>query len=888
MRLLLPIAVVAAAACGPSGRDLDVRISPEQAEVVTRTSRQFEAEVGGSFGDGIVWSVVVGPGTISSGGLYTAPPAVPRDRDNEVVVRATSAADDGVHADAQVRIVAPPIEPRQGPTAGGTRIVIDGAGFVSGMSVLFDGLPGTGLTVESQTRLRVNTPPNTQIGAADVRLLDPSGVPIAEYPLAFTYGATHPGFALADVAPGCFSPTDAVFVDLDGENGPDGFDDLVTSCLIFEIAMHRNDGRGGFERRVPLLQDDLPIATRLFASDVDQDLDLDVVALQQVGAGAGAREVAIYENEDGALVPGQAITRASGRDDDHVAAGTLTDDIYPDIAFADGLLDRVGVLAGGAGGFTGPFFFDTAPGIRDLELVDLDGNGMDEVVATTEDGFQIVSEPPLEFPTQALVRTLAVGRFDGDAFYDVLTSSLDGGLSVRYGTSAFAFGAAVPLADSTDAFYSSFRVVNLDADVQDEVLAHPFNVAGVRLFDGGPAGLPDEPVVLPFRAASAAMAVGDVDGEPGLDVVVVRNEEVEIRRALSPAVFAAPSTSVPGAAPAIAYPAFVADGEPAIAVPVSVGSTGATVVIARFGDDGIAATDVVALPDGSNVRSISVADLDGDGLEDLLVPDVGLDVVWWSRQAAAGAFEAPEELHSSQDVLDAIAADLDRDGNMDLLVTQGTLLAPGRLLLRWGAEDGSFDDPVELLAGVSPLALAAADVDDDGTLDIVATDLMGASVAVIGVGTDRTFTEPTFVDVGETPTALVVRDLDGDYLPELVVQCSTILAQGAEIHVARGRGAFQFDAAQALPLGLELAAVAIADLDADGLLDLLLASQNPAGVLVQRARSAGDFEIPQLLFHDTGPATGMAVVDYDADGLPDPVLFDADELALRVFANRSK
>ncbi|MEW2443157.1 IPT/TIG domain-containing protein [Micromonospora marina] len=74
--------------------------------------------------------------------------------------------------------------PRTGPTSGGTTVTITGTGFTGTTGVTFDGVPGTGLTVNpAGTRLTVVTPPNTA-GPADVRLVFPAGTAAAP---PFTY-----------------------------------------------------------------------------------------------------------------------------------------------------------------------------------------------------------------------------------------------------------------------------------------------------------------------------------------------------------------------------------------------------------------------------------------------------------------------------------------------------------------------------------------------------------------------------------------------------------------------------------------------------------------------------------------------------------------------------
>ncbi|WP_378146575.1 IPT/TIG domain-containing protein [Cnuibacter sp. UC19_7] len=71
------------------------------------------------------------------------------------------------------------ITPDQGPEDGGTTVVITGEGFDGATGVTFDGLPGTGFTVDSDTQITVVTPPHAP-ATVPVVVLHPNGDSPAE------------------------------------------------------------------------------------------------------------------------------------------------------------------------------------------------------------------------------------------------------------------------------------------------------------------------------------------------------------------------------------------------------------------------------------------------------------------------------------------------------------------------------------------------------------------------------------------------------------------------------------------------------------------------------------------------------------------------------------
>ncbi|MDG4786571.1 IPT/TIG domain-containing protein [Micromonospora sp. WMMD1102] len=67
------------------------------------------------------------------------------------------------------------LDPTSGPTSGGTTVTITGTGFTGATGVSFDGVAGTGFTVDpAGTTITVVTPPNAA-GPADVSLVFPAG-----------------------------------------------------------------------------------------------------------------------------------------------------------------------------------------------------------------------------------------------------------------------------------------------------------------------------------------------------------------------------------------------------------------------------------------------------------------------------------------------------------------------------------------------------------------------------------------------------------------------------------------------------------------------------------------------------------------------------------------
>ena len=75
-----------------------------------------------------------------------------------------------------------------------------------------------------------------------------------------------------------------------------------------------------------------------------------------------------------------------------------------------------------------------------------------------------------------------------------------------------------------------------------------------------------------------------------------------------------------------------------------------------------------------------------------------------------------------------VAADLDRDGRLDLVVASSS---SGEVSVLRGVGDGTFRATVGLPVGTAPLAVAVGDVNRDGLVDLIAADSGSGDVALL-------------------------------------------------------------------------------------------------------------------------------------------------------------
>jgi hypothetical protein len=157
-----------------------------------------------------------------------------------------------------------------------------------------------------------------------------------------------------------------------------------------------------------------------------------------------------------------------------------------------------------------------------------------------------------------------------------------------------------------------------------------------------------------------------------------------------------------------------------------------------------------------------------------------------SDGVGTGGFGAPGLAFAATDPVSPVLADLDGDGIRDLVVALPAANALGvvRGLGSGGRGNGAFAAPVLAPVGISPRQVLAADFDGDALLDLAAADSGSGTISVLRGRGDGTFDPAIAEGVGGSPVALVAGHFDWDGRLDLVA----LDPAGEVVVVLRGGG----------------------------------------------------------------------------------------------------
>jgi len=338
------------------------------------------------------------------------------------------------------------------------------------------------------------------------------------------------------------------------------------------------------------------------------------------------------------------------------------------------------------------------------------------------------------------------------------------------------------------------------------------------------------PATTPNVATAAnALAVADFNEDGILDIVTYTSAGLTILLGNPDGTFAQAFANSLITAPVITVADFNSDGIPDIAS-LDWEDSSVTILLGR-GDGTFNSLPAFTVgSNGSNLNysvSIVSGDFNGDGIPDLITANFSNNSTGVLLGSGDGTFHAvpsPNLAPAGWPVGPAIVADLNGDGIPDVVTPM-----QGGVSIFLGNGDGTF---VAKFLPVSPDfdngTVAAADYNGDGIQDLVVTGGWPGISMLLGNG-DATFTPYTLpVALPYSVLGPTAADLNGDGIPDLVLVDES--SPDLEILLGRGDGTFAEGPVVPTPdLGAEGAsggaiAAAVGDFNGDGIPDVLAMS----------------------------------------------------------------
>lgn len=306
---------------------------------------------------------------------------------------------------------------------------------------------------------------------------------------------------------------------------------------------------------------------------------------------------------------------------------------------------------------------------------------------------------------------------------------------------------------------------------------------------------------------------------------------------------------------------------------------------------------------GYEADSVAVGDLNKDGNLDLVVANLcqsnncnrgnngNVSVLLGNGD---GTFQAAQTYATGGFGSSSVAiGDFNGDGNVDVAVANqcstSDCKSGGSVSVLLGNGNGKLQAAQTYSSGANTaLSVAIADFDKDGHLDLAVANQCqdsscqnGAVSVLLGNG-DGTFRPAqSYPSDGYQTDSVAVGDFNGDGIPDLVLasQCQDSSCQNGGVSVLVGNGDGTFQSAQSYSsAGDQADAVAITDLDGDGIADLVVSNLCQHGdcsagaVSSLLGRGNGTFRTAHAYSSGAQNAYSLVAGDFNGDGSKDVVV----------------
>ena len=708
-------------------------------------------------------------------------------------------------------------------------------------------------------------------------------------------------------------PTNGIaFGDLDGDGK---LDIAIPNLSSNTVSVFRNTSTSGtisYAAKVDLTTGTTPIGVAI--DDIDRDGKLDIAIPNN-----GSSTVSIFRNTSipGTLSFATKVDFSTTSTPGHATLGDLDGDGKPELLVPNGASNSVSVFRNtatsgtiDASSFAAKVDYTTGDNATHVAVGDLDGDNKPEMAvlninANTVSVFRNTSTSgtinagsfaaKVDFIiTGTSSRMVAIGDLNGDGKPELVASnSASNSLSVLPNTStsgtidANSFAAKVDFTTGTSPL--GLAVGDLDGDDKPELISTNSTANTISILRNLNLTTA-QPTITSFTPTSGNVGATITITGTNFDTTPANN--TVFFGATKATVSAATATQL-----TVTVPAHATFAPIKVTVSNRTAESDAFFLPTYTGLNQTVNTGILAqkvdFTTGTGPQTVKIADIDGDGKPDLIVPNYSSNTVSVFRNTSTsgvvstGSFAAKADFTTATGPVEVAVADIDGDGKLDLAISHET--SNNVSVLRNTSTSGSvsFATKVDFTAGTGPIGVATGDIDGDGKPDMAVVNKSSTTLSLFrntstsGAITTSSFAAKVDFTTGTNPLFVAIGDIDGDGKSDVAVTNFGTSGAGTTVSVFRNTSTSGTITTSSLATKADFTTgagpemIGMADLDGDGKLDLAVTVYGNAGAgsttsILRNTSTSGSVSFATKVDLTTGAGPiGLALGDVDGDGKTD-------------------